>query len=284
MKKSLKVFGTFAMLLSLAACQQNLGKEVTADEAARARANIEEKAPEQMPNAYTLTLKESMKVSGGGTNISSNVEMKLEYNIEKLYAHMYMKESGVGITSTKTMTEKSDQWVYYKDGKLFYVRYSESTDEAKPTKVYTETTIAEAQAKTQVLGRVLESEVFEADLEELEDSLSEMTGSYTAQYPGMKVEAKVGYYSTGDGNLSYKASAKGSYKETAINASVNYSLSFVATINDYLLASGSANASLTAKVGKESVKLSASMSISSKKGCSVSYPDLKDYTKDTTVQ
>ena len=284
MKKSLKVFGTFAMLLSLAACQQNLGKEVTADEAARARANIEQKAQEQMPNAYTLTLKESMKVSGGGQNISSNMEMKLEYNIDKLYAHMYMKESGVGITSTKTVTEKSDQWVYYKDGKLYYVRYAESTEEAKPTKEYTEATIAEAQAKTQVLGNVLESEVFEADLEELEDSLSEITGSYTAQYPGMKVEAKVGYYSTGDGNLSYKASAKGSYKETSINASVNYSLSFVATINDYLLASGSANASLTAKVGKESVKLSVSMSISSKKGCSVSYPDLKDYTKDTAVQ
>ena len=258
MKKTLRIFGAFLALVSLTACQ-DLGSEITANEAQAKQAAILNPPEDKVPHAYTITIKETIKISASGES-SGN---KTGYDMDKLF--LFEQIDSVENSGGQKETEKGTRWAYYKDG---YFHEVSSDKDGKNTG--TKTQMTEAEAKVEFKTYLASSELAEADIENITDGIGSLAGNIEGAVAGLKIESSEKWYSKGDGNLSYQAKQKGSSNANGVK--VNYSFNCLVTINDYMLSNLSykIDYSGSGQGYKAALKLNASMSGS--KSCAVSYP------------
>ena len=265
MKKSLRIFGAFLALVSLTACQ-DLGSEITANEAQAKQAAILNPPEDKVPHAYTITIKETIKISASGEssgNMDGTVTMKTGYDMDKLF--LFEQIDSVENSGGQKETEKGTRWAYYKDG---YFHEVSSDKDGKNTG--TKTQMTEAEAKVEFKTYLASSELAEADIENITDGIGSLAGNIEGAVAGLKIESSEKWYSKGDGNLKKKKKKKGSSNANGVK--VNYSFNCLVTINDYMLSNLSykIDYSGSGQGYKAALKLNASMSGS--KSCAVSYP------------
>lgn len=265
MKKTLRIFGAFLALVSLTACQ-DLGSEITANEAKAKQAAILNPPEDKVPHAYTITVKETIKISASGEssgNMDGTVTMKTGYDMDKLF--LFEQIDSVENSGGQKETEKGTRWAYYKDG---YFHEVSSDKDGKNTG--TKAQMTEAEAKVAFQAYLGESELAEADIENITDGIGSLAGNIEGAVAGLKIESSEKWYSKGDGNLSYQAKQKGSSNANGVK--INYSFNCLVTINDYMLSNLSYKIDYSGSGQGYTAALKLNASMSGSKSCAVSYP------------
>ena len=290
MKKPIRLFASLVSLFALTACQ-DLGSEIPQAEAEKQQAKITASAADKAPNAYSITVKANVAVKANvssleltsqnnSMNYKMNVNAFASYNINKLYGFTstsYNTSETVDSTNTKNF-KKVEAWAYYKEGNLYAV--ARTNIDGKESKIYAKTPMSEAAAKENLKNYLVQS--YYADrlqLSDIQSSLAAVTTAFNTYVTELKVDTSIKYYSKGDGSLSLVSKASASEKQ-ANQGSLKYKLNFTATIENYMLVSASEKCTFSMKDAKtELVNANVGISINGAKSCSVSYPNLSNYTE-----
>lgn len=290
MKKPIRLFISLVSLFALTACQ-DLGSEIPQAEAEKQQAKITASASNKTPNAYSITVKANVATrsnlssleetsQNNSQNYKMNVNAFASYNINKLYGFTstsYNTSETVDSTNTKNF-KKVEAWAYYKEGNLHAVAHVNI--DGKESKVYTKTPMDEEEAKGHLKYYLVQSYYANRlDLNHIQYSLIGIIGVFDKYVTGVNVDTSVKYYSKGDGSLSLVSKASASEKQ-ANQGSLKYQLNFTATIENYMLVNSSKKFTFSLKDAKtELVNANVGISINGAKSCSVSYPNLSDYTE-----
>ena len=314
MRKSFKVIGILATLMSLVACQ-DLGAKLPKEDGEAKYGDIIDYRRSNSPISYTSKTK--LVVNSKSNVIASDEEesnLTVEYfggvNFDKLY--YFVRAKKVQSYKDEKSNEKSEffleSWKYYKDGYLYEVLNNQSKDieGSAPRKTFTKL----AMNKELALEILLEQE--DISQVEFEDSMNEyvinkegkdisssLTGYWNVDISKGTNKSSLEYFSKGgEGNLSAVIKESGTFKTEAITKKedaaaevpnlslLKYSSNYSFTFEKYHYGNFIINYSLQIKDlnGKEIGLVKNNLNEKVTKGCAVNYPKLDEYQEVTEIK
>lgn len=316
MKKGIKLIGLISTLISLVACQ-DLGAKLSLEEGEKIFNSIVQYVNSNSPKNFTT--KSYYVRNKKSDNYYYLGELKGSYENEyktESYAcvdynkiYMFVRQKGdqkyhIGEDSG-TDTYFVENWIYYKDGYVYEVTNDQTSgfDESNPRKYYRATLMDQQAALSYVQEEANDLDNNPTDMlvyndpKGFSDNMIKVA-ALSRDVDLAKIERKLdlNYYSKGgEGNLSAIESDNASWNQGAIIAgdeehkqadfdSAKYKLKLKLNFEKYFFGNGSAKINYSAtKDGREIENTEFECSIKTTKGCTITYPNLKEYTQQVEM-
>ena len=279
-KKSLTFLAGIA-LLSLSACE-SLGNKITIEEARNIQQAIIEDGKKDPTKVYTMdmSVKGNMEKTIDGTkgtvNTAAHYTVACDFNrgyTNITYRTNETQTANNGLTKEENKAELSATF-FYQDGEMYAcMAYAMN---GTSSKTYSHSKITLEDASSGLMGS------FPAPLDAgyasamSANCASQMGFNINNLFDDFKFEES--YYSKGSGNLSAVVDGS-SYKLNGGNGSGKCTMSTTATADNRLLTKSTASIKADYKNGDDKGNLDLSLTLNSKRDCSINRPNLKEYAE-----